>query len=39
MGNLLDGPYLIIGEEEKKVRLDPVNTGSAVLQKMFGALS
>ncbi|MDO8319102.1 DUF4197 domain-containing protein [Rhodoferax sp.] len=34
----LDGLYLMIGEEEKKIRQDPVGTGSAVLQKVFGAL-
>lgn len=34
----LDGLYFMIGEEEKKIRQDPVGTGSAVLQKVFGAL-
>lgn len=34
----LDGLYLMIAEEEKKIRQDPVGTGSAVLQKVFGAL-
>lgn len=34
----LDGLYLVIGEEEKKIRQDPVGTGSAILQKVFGAL-
>ena len=34
----LDGLYLMIGEEEKKIRRDPVGTGSAILQKVFGAL-
>ncbi len=34
----LDGLYLIIGEEEKKIRRDPVGTGSAILKKVFGAL-
>lgn len=34
----LDGLYLMIGEEEKKIRQDPVGTGSALLQKVFGAL-
>lgn len=37
-GKALDGLYRIIGEEEKKIRRDPVGTGSAVLQKVFGAL-
>lgn len=34
----LDGLYLMIGEEERKIRSDPIGTGSAVLQKVFGAL-
>lgn len=34
----LDGLYLMIAEEEKKIRQDPVGTGSALLQKVFGAL-
>ncbi len=37
-GKSLDGLYLIIGEEEKKIRQDPVGTGSAILSKVFGAL-
>lgn len=32
----LDGLYLMIGEEEKKIRQDPVGTGSAILRKVFG---
>lgn len=34
----LDGLYFVIGEEEKKIRRDPVGTGSALLSKVFGAL-
>lgn len=34
----LDGLYFMIGEEEKKIRRDPIGTGSAILQKVFGAL-
>ncbi len=34
----LDGLYLMIGEQEKKIRQDPVGTGSALLSKVFGAL-
>lgn len=34
----LDGLYLIIGEEEKKIRQDPVGAGSSILTKVFGAL-
>ena len=37
-GKSLDGLYLIIGEEEKKIRQDPVGSGSAILQKVFGSL-
>ena len=32
----LDGLFLMIGEEEKKIRADPVKTGSAILKKVFG---
>jgi len=34
----LDGLYFMIGEEEKKIRQDPVGTGSAILKKVFGVL-
>jgi hypothetical protein len=34
----LDGLYLVIGEEERKIRRDPVGTGSAILAKVFGSL-
>ncbi|AMO23067.1 DUF4197 domain-containing protein [Ramlibacter solisilvae] len=34
----LDGLYFMVGEEEKKIRRDPVGTGSALLSKVFGAL-
>jgi len=34
----LDGLYLVIGEEEKKIRHDPIGTGSAILKKVFGGL-
>jgi hypothetical protein len=34
----LDGLYTVIGEEEKKIRQDPVGTGSAILGKVFGAI-
>lgn len=37
-GKALDGLYLMIGEEEKKIRRDPVGTGSALLSRVFGAL-
>jgi hypothetical protein len=37
-GKTLDGLYLMIGEEEKKIRRDPVGTGSALLKKVFGTL-
>ncbi len=37
-GKTLDGLYTLIGEEERKIRQDPVGTGSALLKKVFGAL-
>ncbi len=37
-GKTLDGLYFMIGEEEKKIRQDPVGTGSAILKKVFGTL-
>ncbi|MES2425031.1 MAG: DUF4197 domain-containing protein [Pseudomonadota bacterium] len=37
-GKTLDGLYLVIGDEEKKIRQDPLGSGSAVLKKVFGAL-
>jgi hypothetical protein len=37
-GKALDGLYFMIGEEERKIRSDPVGTGSALLSKVFGAL-
>lgn len=35
-GKALDGLYLVIGDEEKKIRRDPVGSGSALLAKVFG---
>ena len=37
-GKSLDGLYIIIGDEEKKIRQNPVGAGSAILSKVFGAL-
>ncbi len=37
-GKALDGLYLMIAEEERKIRRDPVGTGSAILKKVFGGL-
>jgi hypothetical protein len=37
-GKALDGLYLMIGEEERKIRQDPAGTGSAILKKVFGSL-
>jgi hypothetical protein len=37
-GKTLDGLYTMIGEEEKKIRKDPVGTGSAILKKVFGSI-
>ena len=33
----LDGLFFMIGEEERKIRKDPVGTGSAILKKVFGS--
>lgn len=38
-GKALDGLYLMIGEEERKIRRDPVGTGSAILKKVFGSMT
>ncbi len=35
-GKALDGLYFMIGEEERKIRKDPIGTGSAILKKVFG---
>jgi len=35
-GKALDGLYFMIAEEEKKIRRDPIGTGSALLAKVFG---
>lgn len=32
----LDGLYLVIGDQERKIRRDPIGTGSALLKKVFG---
>ena len=37
-GKTLDGLYALIGEEERKIRQDPMGTGNAILKKVFGAL-
>ena len=34
----LDGLYFVIGEEERRIRKDPIGTGNALLKKVFGAL-
>lgn len=34
----LDGLYIMIGEEEKAIRKDPIGSGSAIIGKVFGAL-
>lgn len=35
-GKALDGLFFMVGEEERKIRRDPVGTGSAILRKVFG---
>lgn len=37
-GKAMDGLYLMIGEEERKIRQNPAAAGSAILKKVFGAL-
>ena len=34
----MDGLFLMIAEQEKAIRKDPVGTGSSLLQKVFGSL-
>jgi hypothetical protein len=34
----LDGLFLMVAEEEKKIRQDPVGSASSLIQKVFGAL-
>jgi hypothetical protein len=35
----LDGLFIMVAEEERKIRKDPVSAGSAIVRKVFGALS
>jgi hypothetical protein len=37
-GKALDGLYLMIGEEERAIRQNPAQAGSAIVSKVFGAL-
>jgi len=37
-GKALDGLYLMIGEEERAIRQNPAEAGSAIVSKVFGAL-
>lgn len=37
-GKAMDGLFLMIAEQERSIRQNPLGTGSAVLQKVFGAL-
>jgi hypothetical protein len=37
-GKALDGLYLMIGEEERAIRQNPLQAGSAIVSKVFGAL-
>ncbi len=37
-GKTLDGLFLVIGEQEQKIRQNPAAAGSAIVQKVFGAL-
>ncbi len=35
---VLDGLYLMVAEEEKKIRKDPLSAASSIIKKVFGAL-
>ncbi len=35
-GKALDGLFTMIGDEERKIRQDPIGTGSALLARVFG---
>jgi uncharacterized protein DUF4197 len=37
-GKALDGLFLVLAEEEQKIRKDPLGAGSAIIRKVFGAL-
>ena len=37
-GKTLDGLYLMIGEEERRIRQNPAGAGSAIARKVFGTL-
>ena len=37
-GKALDGLFLVISDEEKKIRQNPVAYGSSILSKVFGAI-
>ena len=37
-GRAIDGLYLVIGNEERKIRQNPGDAGSALLKKVFGAI-
>jgi hypothetical protein len=34
----LDGLFLVVAEEERTIRRNPVGAGTAVIRKVFGAL-
>jgi hypothetical protein len=34
----LDGLFVMVGEEEKKIRKDPLGTASGIIRKVFGAI-
>lgn len=38
-GKALDALYLMIGDEERRIRRNPAATGSAILKKVFGSLT
>lgn len=34
----LDGLFLMVAEEEKKIRKDPISAGTSIIRKVFGAI-
>lgn len=34
----LDGLFMMVGEEEKKIRKDPIGAGTSIIRKVFGAI-
>jgi hypothetical protein len=37
-GKALEGLFVVLAQEEKRVRADPAAAGTALIRKVFGAL-